>query len=78
MEALDLCENWLSHHSASAGDIQTAAAGDAYYVVEIALAIHAQAAVGSPERQRCLTLLDRLIEAGAADADKKVDDLDVS
>lgn len=78
LEALDLCENWLSHHAASAGDIQTAAAGHAYYVVEIVLAIHAQGAVGSPERQRCLALLDRLIEAGAADADKKVDDLDVS
>lgn len=74
-EALDLCEHWLRRHFASAGDIQTAAAGDAYYVVEIALAIHARAAVGSSERQRCLEFIDRLIEAGAADADKKADDL---
>jgi hypothetical protein len=77
-EALDICAAWLSRHSPSAGNIQTAAAGDAYYVTEIVLAAHARAAVGSPERQRCLGLIDRLIEAGAADADEKADNLDNS
>ena len=55
-------------------DIRTAAAGDAYQVVDIVLATHARTAVRSPERERCLTLLDRLIESGAAEADKKADD----
>ncbi len=77
-EALDLCDAWLSQNFASAGDIQTAAAGDAYYVVEVVLAAHARATVGSPERQRCLGLIDRLIETGAAGADKKADNLDSS
>src|SRR3712207_8598017 len=36
-EALGLCERWLSQNFTSASDIQTAAAGDAYYVVEIVL-----------------------------------------
>jgi hypothetical protein len=73
VQALDLCEHWLNRNFTSAGDIQTAAAANAYYVVEIVLAIHARATVGSTERQRCLALIDRLIEAGAADADKKAD-----
>jgi hypothetical protein len=72
--SLALCERWLSQHSASAGDIRTAAAGDAYRVVDIVLATHARTAVRSPERERCLILLDRLIESGAAEADRKADD----
>jgi len=39
----------------------------------IVLAIHARATVGSTERLQCLTLIDRLIEAGATDADEKAD-----
>jgi hypothetical protein len=72
--SLELCEHWLSSHAPSAGDIRTTAAGDAYHVVDIVLATHARTAVRSPERERCLTLLDRLIESGAAEADRKADD----
>lgn len=75
-EALDMCEVWLEKNSTNAGDIQTRAAADAHYVVEIVLAIHARSPMGSTERARCLSLVDRLIEAGAADADKKIDDGD--
>jgi len=73
-ETLELCERWLSQHAEFAGDIRTAAAGDAYYVVDLVLATHARTAVGSSERERCLTLLDRLIESGAVEADNKADD----
>jgi hypothetical protein len=72
--SLELCEHWLSSHAHSAGDIRTAAAGDAYHVVDIVLATHARTAVRSPQRERCLILLDRLIESGAAEADRKADD----
>jgi len=75
VETLELCEHWLTQHAESAGDIRTAAAADAYYVVDLTLAAHARTAVGSPERERCLTLLDRLIESGAAEADTKTDEL---
>jgi hypothetical protein len=73
-ETLELCEHWFSNNAETAGDIRTAAAGDAYFVTDIVLSIHARAAVGSAERTRSLDLLDRLIEAGAAEANKKVDD----
>ena len=73
-EALDLCERWFTDNIGTIGDIRTAAAGDAYHVTDIVLSIHARAAVGSAERTRCLDLLDRLIEAGAAEANKKADD----
>ena len=72
-EALELCENWLIHHAGTAGDIRTAAAADAYYVTDIVLSIHARSAIGSTERERCLNLLDRLIDAGAADANTEAD-----
>ena len=49
-------------------------AADAYYVTDIVLSIHARTAVGSAKRTRCLDLLDRLIEAGAAEANKEADD----
>jgi hypothetical protein len=32
-QALDLCKHWLNRNFKSAGDIQTAAAADAYYAV---------------------------------------------
>jgi hypothetical protein len=73
-EALDLCERWLADNTETISDIRTAAAGDAYQVTDIVLSIHARTAVGSAERTRCLDLLDRLIEAGAAEANKKADD----
>lgn len=72
--ALDLCEQWFAANTETISDIRTAAAGDAYYVTDIVLSIHARTAVGSAERARCLDLLDRLIEAGAAEANKKADD----
>jgi hypothetical protein len=73
-EALDLCERWFADNTETISDIRTAAAGDAYSVTDIVLSIHARTAVGSAERTRCLDLLDRLIEAGAAEANKKADD----
>jgi hypothetical protein len=73
-EALDLCERWFADNIGTISDIRTAAAGDAYHVTDIVLSIHARTAVGSAERSRCLDLLDRLIEAGAAEANKKADD----
>jgi hypothetical protein len=73
-EALDLCERWFADNIETISDIRTAAAGDAYQVTDIVLSIHARTAVGSAERTRCLDLLDRLIEAGAAEANKKADD----
>jgi hypothetical protein len=73
-EALDLCERWFADNIETISDIRTAAAGDAYQVTDIVLSIHARTAVGSTERTRCLDLLDRLIEAGAVEANKKADD----
>jgi hypothetical protein len=73
-EALDLCERWFADNTETISDIRTAAAGDAYSVTDIVLSIHVRTAVGSAERTRCLDLLDRLIEAGAAEANKKADD----
>jgi hypothetical protein len=69
---LEICEHWLSSNAQSAGDIRTAAAGDAYYVVDIVLAVHARSVPGSSERGRCLTLLDRLIDADVIDANVKL------
>lgn len=59
---------------ATVGDIRTAAAGDAYHVTDIVLSIHGRTAIGSADRSRCLDLLDRLIEAGAVEANKKADE----
>ena len=73
-EALDLCERWFADNVETISDIRTSAAGEAYSVTDIVLSIHARTAVGSAERTRCLDLLDRLIEAGAAEANKKADD----
>jgi len=75
-EALDLCERWLEQNHEVAGDIRTAASADAYYVSDIVLAVHAHATVGSSERNRSLELIDRLIEAGAADANNKLDSME--
>jgi len=58
---LDVCKQWIDHHHEGAGDIRTA-----YYVVDLVLALYTQSPPGSPERIRCLDILDRLIEAGAA------------
>jgi hypothetical protein len=43
-------------------------------VTDIVLSIHARTVVGSTERSRSLNLLDRLIEVGAAEANKKADE----
>jgi hypothetical protein len=70
---LDLCERWLATNAQEAGDIRTAAAGDGYYIVDIALAIHARTSIGSDQGKRTLDLLDRLIESGVINANSKVD-----
>jgi hypothetical protein len=72
-EALDLCEEWLRNKAEDAGDIRNAAAGDAYYVVDIVFSIHSGATVGSPVVERCLALIDRLVEIGAFDVEKKIE-----
>jgi len=71
---LDLCAAWLTNNADDAGDIRTKAAGDANYVVDMVYSIHAGAEVASPIRRLCLDLIDRLIEAGAFDAEKKADE----
>lgn len=70
---LDICERWLATNAQEAGDIRTAAAGDGYYIVDIALAMHARTNIGSDQRERTLALLDRLIESGVIDGNSKVD-----
>jgi hypothetical protein len=61
--ALTVCERLLSIHGKDAGDIRTAAAGDAVQATRLLLRIHRQHA--SPDlRRRCLDLFDRFIAAG--------------
>jgi hypothetical protein len=58
--ALDLCEAFLRTYGGAVGDITTAAAGRATYVVRLALRLHAQHT--EPEmRRRCLDFIGQLV-----------------
>jgi hypothetical protein len=61
---LDLCERFTGAHGARFADISSAVAGDATYVVRLAIRLHAQHA--DPDtRRRCLDLIDLLVVLSA-------------
>jgi hypothetical protein len=70
--ALDLCEAFVRTHEGTIGDISTAAAGDAPYVVRLTLRMHAQA-TDTALRRRCLDLVDQLAVFGAHDIERELD-----
>lgn len=72
--ALALCEDWLERWSADSGDISTHAAAEAYEVTSIVLAAYSAA---SSERviDRCLDIIDCLIENGSGGANNKADEI---
>jgi hypothetical protein len=66
---LDICEKFVQAHGADIGDITTAAAGDATYIVHLALRLHAQH--NAPDiRRRCLDLIDQLVAIRAHGIDQ--------
>jgi hypothetical protein len=66
---LDICERFVQAHGADIGDISTAAAGDAMYVVHLVLRLHAQH--NDPAiRRRCLDLIDQLVAIRAHGIDQ--------
>ncbi|WP_433635453.1 hypothetical protein [Nocardia sp. CA-120079] len=68
-----LCEDWLQRWSAESGDISTHAAAEAYEVTDIVLATY-HATSSEAMIDRCLDILDRLIENGAGGANLRADD----
>jgi hypothetical protein len=71
---LDLCEAFVRTHEGAIGDISTAAAGDAPYVVRLTLRMHAQAA-DTALRRRCLDLVDQLAVLGAHDLERELNNI---
>lgn len=69
-----LCEDWLEHWSADAGDISTHAAAEAYEVTNIVLATYS-AASSETVINRCLDIIDHLVETGAGGANLKADEI---
>ncbi len=69
-----LCEDWLERWSADAGDISTHAAAEAYEVTNIVLAIY-NATSSETVIDRCLDIIDRLVENGAGGANLKADEI---
>ncbi|WP_216918152.1 NACHT domain-containing protein [Nocardia noduli] len=70
---LAMCEQWITKWGPSAGDISTHAASEAHKVTDIVLAIYS---TGSPVdvKERCLNVLDFLVEHGAGGANLKADE----
>lgn len=74
-EVLDVCEAFVTVHHREIGDIANSAAGDAMYVVRLALRMHAQHS--DPEvRRRCLDLIDQLVEFRAYDIERDLDTIE--
>jgi hypothetical protein len=74
-EVLEVCEAFVTAHQRDIGDIATAAAGDAMYVVRLALRMHAQHT--DPElRRRCLDLIDQLVAFRAHDIERDLDTIE--
>jgi hypothetical protein len=73
--ALDVCERFVQAHGAEIGDIATAAAGDAMYVVHLVLRLHAQCN-DSDIRRRCLDLVDQLVAIRAHGIDQDLASLE--
>jgi hypothetical protein len=72
---LDLCEAFVAAHRQAIGDISTGAAGDAMYVVRLALRLYAQHA--EPDvRRRCLDLIDQLVVLRAHDVERGLDTIE--
>ncbi|WP_410875091.1 hypothetical protein [Nocardia sp. A7] len=69
-----LCEDWLEHWSTVAGDISTHAAAEAYEVTNIVLATY-NAASSKAMIDRCLDIIDCLVENGAGGANLKADEI---
>ncbi|WP_330256921.1 ATP-binding protein [Nocardia sp. NBC_00565] len=69
-----LCEDWLEHSSADSGDISTHAAAEAYEVTNIVLATYNAASLETVI-DRCLDIIDRLVENGAGGANLKADEI---
>jgi hypothetical protein len=66
---LDICEGFVQAHGTDIGDITTAAAGDAMYIVHLVLRLHAQH--NDPDiRRRCLDLIDQLVAIRAHGIDQ--------
>lgn len=74
-EVLGVCEAFVAAHQRDIGDIATSAAGDAMYVVRLALRMHAQHT--DPElRRRCLDLIDQLVAFRAHDIERDLDTIE--
>ncbi len=74
-EVLDLCEAFVAEHQRDIGDIATRAAGEATYVVRLALRMHAQHT--DPDlRRRCLDLIDQLVAFGAHEIERDLDTIE--
>lgn len=70
-----LCEAFVTAHQRDIGDIATSAAGDAMYVVRLALRMHAQHT--DPDlRRRCLDLIDQLVAFRAHDIERDLDTIE--
>ncbi|WP_280230629.1 ATP-binding protein [Nocardia cyriacigeorgica] len=69
-----LCEDWLERWSAASGDISTHAAAEAYEVTNIVLATYT-ATSSKTVIDRCLDVIDRLVENGAGGANLKADEI---
>jgi hypothetical protein len=66
---LDICEGFVQAHGATIGDITTAAAGEAMFIVHLVLRLHAQH--NDPNiRRRCLDLVDQLVAIRAHGIDQ--------
>ena len=66
---LGLCEEFVSAHGKSIGDISTAIAGDGMHVVRLAICFYAQH-TDSVSRSRCLDLIDQLLALHAHGIDE--------
>ncbi|MGW5106144.1 AAA family ATPase [Nocardia sp. NPDC004123] len=69
---LGLCERWLDLWSGEAGDLSTHASAEAFEVTDLVLAIYGGAQPVAVI-DRCLAVIDRLIEHGAMNVNLKVD-----
>lgn len=74
-EVLEVCEAFVAAHQHAIGDIATGAAGDAMYVVRLALRLHAQHT--EPDiRRRCLDLIDQLVVLRAHGIERDLDTIE--
>ena len=71
--ALKASQRFLEAYGTEAGDIRTAAAGDSYYVSELAVRGLAQSK-SAEERNSLLDVIDQLLEIDAYGIAKMIDD----